>query len=286
MRSQRATVPSTVLVLTLAFVSPVWSQSLHTNGDIETTAQLVSKVATGTAPLAVSSSTLVPSLNVDRVDGIEGTDLASLILAVQDQVTASSTARVPRTGQTDCYDAVGSVTPCGTGLGLGQDGDLQSGTGWPNPRFTDNGDGTVTDALTGLIWLQDASCLGAQTWADALAESNALFDGCTDCGGTDDDCGLSDGSLPGQWRLANLRELQSLVHYGVANPAVPDTAGTGKWSEGDPFSGVLPNDYWTSKTDSNPAFTDIAWVVRMSNGIDWLYAKSELHRVWPVRGGR
>lgn len=49
---------------------------------------------------------------------------------------------VPKTGQTTCYDANGSVIPC---AGTGQDGDIQAGVAWPDPRFTDNGNGTVTD---------------------------------------------------------------------------------------------------------------------------------------------
>ena len=41
-------------------------------------------------------------------------------------------------------------------VGTGHDGDYQMGVPWPDPRFTDNEDGTVTDNLTGLIWLEDA----------------------------------------------------------------------------------------------------------------------------------
>jgi hypothetical protein len=43
---------------------------------------------------------------------------------------------VPKTGQTTAYVA-------------GNDGYLEKGVAWPDPRFTDNGDGTVTDNLTG-----------------------------------------------------------------------------------------------------------------------------------------
>ncbi len=45
------------------------------------------------------------------------------------------------TGQTTTYAA-------------GDDGALRKGTAWPEVRFTVNGDGTVTDHLTGLIWLE------------------------------------------------------------------------------------------------------------------------------------
>ena len=68
----------------------------------------------------------------------------------------SAISSVPKTGQTKCYetDDLASEIPCG---GTGQDGDLQRGFRWPTPRFTDNGNGTVTNNLTGnltgLIWL-------------------------------------------------------------------------------------------------------------------------------------
>ncbi|MDR4498241.1 MAG: DUF1566 domain-containing protein [Candidatus Scalindua sp.] len=44
----------------------------------------------------------------------------------------------------------------------------------PDPRFTDNGNGTVTDNRTGLIWLQNANVAGLRTWADALADVVSL----------------------------------------------------------------------------------------------------------------
>jgi len=65
----------------------------------------------------------------------------------------SAGGRVPRTGQTLCYDVKGKVIPC---EGTGQDGEYRAGTAWPTPRFNDNYDGTVTDRLTGLVWVKDA----------------------------------------------------------------------------------------------------------------------------------
>ena len=73
-------------------------------------------------------------------------------------------ALVERTGQT-------------TSIVTGDDGDIQAGVKFPVPRFTVNGDGTVTDNLTGLIWLQDAGCGGSGSWADAVAFANNLADG-------------------------------------------------------------------------------------------------------------
>jgi hypothetical protein len=49
-----------------------------------------------------------------------------------------------------------------TSTALGDDGFLRMGAMAPWPRFADNGDGTVTDHLTRLIWLEDADCLGLE----------------------------------------------------------------------------------------------------------------------------
>ena len=175
------------------------------------------------------------------------------------------------------------MTTCGTGIGLAQDGDLQLGVNWPNPRFTKNGDGTVTDNLTGLIWLENADCAAAtMDWEAALVFANTLFDGSgTHNGG---DCGLSDASGVGAWRLPNVRELHSLVHYGVSDPCIPNTAGTGQLVAGDPFSGVQQEYYWSSTTHSGGLSN--AWGVLMGGGDVLDDGKTTLRRVWPVRGGQ
>jgi len=69
-------------------------------------------------------------------------------------------------------------------------------------QFTDNGDGTVTDKATGLMWLQDDQ--GGMNWEEALAWCEEL-----NAAGYDD------------WRLPNAKELQSLVDYSRS----PDTSG-------------------------------------------------------------
>lgn len=181
-------------------------------------------------------------------------------------------AGVPKTGQTTCYDESGDPPiPCS---GTGQDGEYQKGVEWPSPRFTDNGDGTVTDNLTGLIWLKDANCFELRTWTQALSDCNELASG---------SCELTDGSSAGDWRLPNRFELESLLHLEYYNPAVPNTAGTGKWSEGDPFTNVQNYYYWSSTTRA--ISPNMAWNVNVSQGLliyDTL--KSTSYYVWPVRG--
>ena len=156
----------------------------------------------------------------------------------------------------------------------GDDGDHQSGVKWPNPRFTDNLDGTITDNLTGLIWLKNANCFGQRTWDQAISDCNGLADGT---------CGLTDGSSAGDWRFPNLKEILSLIDYDYYNPAISNTAGTGKWSEDDPFTNVQFGYYWSSSTGAGN--TQYGWYMIMGSSYLAGTYKTTAYYVWPVRGG-
>ena len=183
-------------------------------------------------------------------------------------------AAVPKTGAGDI---------AGYTENANEDGTLQKGVAWPNPRFIDNSNGTVTDNLTGLIWLKDASCAdlagtdtsGKGTWSTALSAANSLAHGT---------CGLSDSSNAGAWRLPTVLELQSLVHSGFTSPALPNTAGTGQWTEGNPFTGVQSSYYWSSTSNASSATN--AWTVELDFGSVLANAKAFASYVWPVRGGQ
>jgi hypothetical protein len=124
-----------------------------------------------------------------------------------------------------------------------------------------------------LIWLQDASCDGVMAWSNALDHANELYDGCSGCGGDDEDCGLNDDSSAGDWRLPNIKELQSLIDFGEFNPVLPS---------GRPFTNVLSASYWSSTTNANDTLT--AWRVNMSDGSAVIDDKSSgNYNVWPVR---
>jgi len=169
---------------------------------------------------------------------------------------------VCKTGQTTSY-------------ATGDDGDHQRGVALVTPRFTDNGNGTVTDNQTGLIWMKDANCFGQKLWNEALLDCNGLSAGW---------CGLTDGSSPGDWRFPNINELASLVHKKYYLPAMPDTLGIGHWSEGDPFTNVQSNNYWSSSSDAYNS--ERAWHVGMSYGVVINFFKTSYYYVWCVRGGR
>ena len=143
-------------------------------------------------------------------------------------------------------------------------------------RFRDNGNGTVKDNLTNLIWLKNANCFGGQTWQNALNAANGLASG---------SCGLSDGSVAGDWRLPNLKELQSLIDFGFVGPALSNAAGTGQCTATDcAFSGVQSVGYWSSTTVavSPPGG---AWRVTLVDGTTNPLFKGAPGLVWPVRGG-
>jgi hypothetical protein len=116
------------------------------------------------------------------------------------------------------------------------------------------GNGTITSAATGLIWLQQGNCLPSATWADANRAAAGLKDG---------DCGLTDGSGAGDWRLPTADE---------ANAAVATFAGA--------TPGAL---YWTGTGDASSL--TLAKRTDLSSGHIDSAAKTLPLGVWPVRGG-
>jgi len=178
-------------------------------------------------------------------------------------------APVEMTGQTKCWNESFYEIDCS---GTGQDGEYQMGTAWPNPRFTDNGDGTVTDNLTNIVWMKQADCFDSKDWPGTLSDCNEL---------TTSSCGLTDGSGAGDWRLPNVKQLLSLLHYGFQAPSLPNTIGTGQGSEGDPFIGVQ-GQYFFSST-SHAGSINAAWSVRISTGFTEIRLKSSSGWAWCVR---
>ena len=147
-------------------------------------------------------------------------------------------------------------------------------------RFVVCGDGAVKDNLTGLFWLENANCFGTLNWASANIAAAQLADG---------QCGLTDGSSPGDWRLPTDAEWQVIIDQAAANgcvfpgPFVPNTFGTGCWSEGDPFAGVEVGNYWSSSTSiTNPVNARFA---NLNQGRFFGTSKTGFFYVWPVRAG-
>ena len=117
---------------------------------------------------------------------------------------------------------------------------MRGGDEYGSNDFTDNGDGTVTDSATGLMWQHDDSGAGMQ-WEDALAYAEDLS-----LAGHDD------------WRLPNAKELQSIVDYTRS----PDYSSSAAIDPVFSCTGITNEEldvdypwYWTSTTHANGSST-------------------------------
>lgn len=129
-----------------------------------------------------------------------------------------------------------------------------AGTAMAVGPYTDNGDGTVTDVGTGLVWQQSDDGT-TRNWPNALAY----------CGG------LNLGGFT-DWRLPNYLELSSIVKYDTYNPAI-DTL----------VFDCRSSFYLSATTDA--CDTGSAWGVYFDNGYDGWYHKADSVYVRCVRAG-
>lgn len=150
-------------------------------------------------------------------------------------------APVSRTGQTNSFES-------------GDDGDLEPGVKWPDPRFTVQPDtNLVVDNLTGLMWARNAGLM-VTNW-------EAAVDYCTN---------LNLGAFGG-WHLPSINELVSLLSFGQASPCLP---------EGHPFSSVVSSPYWSSTWRD---FSGYHWYVDLNGGAVLYTSDGNNYSVLPVR---
>ena len=162
--------------------------------------------------------------------------------------TTSGPAPVWRTGQATSYSP-------------GDDGDLQAGVAWPEPRFeiTGTNNACVFDNLTGLMWARQPSMALSSSWQGALTYANDLIL-----------CGFDD------WRMPNRKELWSLAHYGRTNTAA--------YLVEQGFVDLLPETYWSSTSQSG---TPDAWSNYFDYGRVVAFDKTSQDggHSWAVRAG-
>ena len=178
-------------------------------------------------------------------------DVLGVVRACRSFYNGISLIGFPRTGQTEV------VHPSGW-YDLGDDGANQAG--FPrdgSSRFIDNGNGTVSDTVTGLVWQQSDSG-NKKDWEGAFQYIQGL--------NQQPFAGYSD------WRLPNQMELYSIVDLGNYNPAINSV-----------FSGTHNDLYWSSTSMYQDAETK-AWTVSLLGGGGDLFPKTYSYYVRAVRG--
>ena len=129
---------------------------------------------------------------------------------------------------------------------------VRGGTGsYGANQYMDNGDGTISDLSTGLVWMQ-ADSGRAMSWEEALAYAESF-----------EAAGYSD------WRLPNAKELQSIVDYSRAPDATDPAA---RRAAIDPIFSMTDEDsfFWTSTSHvDGPQGGDKA--VYIAFGLAWGY---------------
>jgi len=181
---------------------------------------------------------------------------------LREQLSQSISAEFPgpvaATGETESFQ-------------FGDDGDYQAGVAVSGQRFQDNDDGTFLDRLTGLTWLGVRNCIIRMSWTQAVTYSNSLADDGVSCSA------LTDGSEAGDWRLANLKELQSLMDVSRDFPVLAEGIPyRGNWSE-NPWTG-----YWSSSSFA-PAPHLRGWSVNLEFGSTGHSDKSNNFYAWSVK---
>jgi hypothetical protein len=186
----------------------------------------------------------------------------------------------PATGQTTSYAA-------------GDDGDIKAGAVL---SYTDNGDGTITDNNTKLVWEKKSEDTTLHNvnykypWAglcsdnSTLCQTDAACGAATPCTVTDDQgtgltifqwvAQLNAAAFAGHtdWRVPNVKELVSIVDYENYSPAV-DAAFNTNCSTActvTTCSCTQSDYYWSSTTQAN-AHNFAADVTYLGGFVDYTY---------------
>lgn len=142
-----------------------------------------------------------------------------------------------RTGAEACWDENGQTVPC---RNTGQDGEHRSGVPWPKLRFAVHRE-TITDRLTGLMWIQALDSAGRPVTWQGAQDSVATLNARNAFGHRD-------------WRLPGIRELETLVDLEHHSPALP---------LGNPFREIREY-YWSATTSAYE--NSYAWVLYLTDG--------------------
>jgi Protein of unknown function (DUF1566) len=196
---------------------------------------------------------------------------AGLVVGVVGLAAAGGN-KFPATGQTTCWDTSGAPITC---PGTGQDGDIQAGAAL---NYKDNGNGTITDNNTKLMWEKKSNDGTIHdkdnyyTWDDAFAVHIVGLNAVHFAGHTD-------------WRLPNVKELQSILNYENALPAVSSAFNTGCVASSTVLTGSCTQGFFYFSSTSHAFLPGNAWGVFFSEGYAGTAPKNVIFHVRAVRGG-
>ena len=221
--------------------------------------------------------------------------------------TAGHVAKADGAGGWVCAPDVGAGNDSDTlaELGCTQDGDVavffggqwvcESDLPMP-PRFVDNGDGTVTDNATGLMWEQKQDCGLVANLGNPHCVANTY----SWTSASDGDLANADGTLytsflarlnfeltsdPNascfaghcDWRIPNIGELQTILLGscpGFPTPCIDEAI----------FGSTQALGYWSSSTFADGSMSlDSAWRVVFSSGIPLSLGKTDINHARAVR---
>jgi hypothetical protein len=201
-------------------------------------------IGSGTSDVSVTDTLTGLSANTTYHFRIVATNSSSGTVYGADQSFTITTSmwtmlKLPDTGQTTSYTTT-----------FGEDNDYTINP----PSYTDNGNGTITDNVTSLIWQKEDDNT-IRTWTDAGTYCDNLSLG-----------GYTD------WRLPSDIELMSIVNYGTYGPSINTTY----------FPNTNSSFYWSSTTYADD--TSSAWGVYFYDGNVYYNGKSNSLYVRCVRG--
>lgn len=208
-----------------------------------------------------------------------------------DSVSPRATGGVPETKGSggSCPAVPAPVVRTGQVTAFGKDSDGATRIG-VDPSFRDNGDGTITDQRTGLVWEKKSNDGSLHDLDNVYAWGQSVVPYAMD-GPVVSDFLAKLNTKPcfgGQcdWRIPNLRELQTLVNYERVNPATWDEfrrdCQDGCTVLACSCTSGVPT--WTSTT--HRLSPRDAWAVHFSNGQSAGTIKTRRAGVRAVRGGR
>jgi hypothetical protein len=143
----------------------------------------------------------------------------------------------------------------------------------PTTRFEDNGDGTVTDRATKLMWMR---CSGGQQWAGGSCSGQASAYDWRAAQNLAGDVNVNGSLFFNDWRVPSLRELASIVERECTDPRVNLT--------------VFPNTpaglYWTASARPGVDAPTLAYALSFGNDGVVPLPKDKQHHVRLVRDAR